>query len=304
MLEPFTLAALGGLSVALAAIALFRPASRVTRARHRLEDLTSATDDTVRVVDSGLAVRLFAPLVERAQAMMASLVPARVAGSIDAVLTRAGEPMSRSAFMSIWMSAGLGLPAALALMLLASGTLLSVMGMLTVVGATVAGLYLPWFWIRIRADARSSTVDRSLPDAIDLLVTNLEAGLGLQAAMLAVSDRFGGPLSGELAQVVRDVSVGQSREDSMMALAERAGGEDLRAFARAMAQAERNGIPIAGVLRNQSKEIRLKRQQRAREQAAKIPVKMTFGLALFIFPTIFLLILGPVALSAYDQFTG
>ena len=122
--------------------------------------------------------------------------------------------------------------------------------------------------------------------------------------MLAVTDRFAGPLSEELRQVVRDVSIGHSREEAMTALAERAAGDDLRVFARAMAQAERNGIPIAGVLRNQAKEIRLRRFQRAREQAAKIPVKMTIPMVLFIFPTIFLLILGPVAISVWDQFKG
>jgi len=302
MLGPLLLGLLAGSSVMFMTLALFRPASRITRARHRLERM-SATDDTVDVIESGMGRRLLGPVFARAGRKLGGLVPARIAASADALLRRAGHPMTRSSFLTIWFSLGVGLPAMLLMLFIATGDTAR-MSMLLVGVTAIAGLYLPWFWIRIRADARSKQVDRSLPDAIDLLVTNLEAGLGLQAAMLAVTDRFAGPLSEELRQVVRDVSIGHSREEAMTALAERAAGDDLRVFARAMAQAERNGIPIAGVLRNQAKEIRLRRFQRAREQAAKIPVKMTIPMVLFIFPTIFLLILGPVAISVWDQFKG
>ena len=259
--------------------------------------------DSVGVSESGRGRRLRGPVLGRVGRKLGGLVPARIAASADALLRRAGHPMTRSSFLTLWFSLGIGLPAMLLMLFIATGDTAR-MSMLLVGVAAIAGLYLPWFWIRTRADARSKQVDRSLPAAIDLLVTNLEAGLGLQAAMLAVSDRFAGPLSEELRQVGKDVRVGHSRAEAMAALAERAAGDDLRVFARAMAQAERNGIPIAGVLRNQAKEIRLRRFQRAREQAAKIPVKMTIPLVLFIFPTIFLLILGPVAISVWDQFKG
>ena len=147
-------------------------------------------------------------------------------------------------------------------------------------------------------------IERTLPDAMDLIVTNVEAGLGLQAAMLSVADRFEGPISVEFSRVVRDISIGRSREEALFDLASRTGVADMRLFAHAIAQAERTGISVGRVLRTHARENRERRQQRAREKAGKIPVKMTIPTAIFIFPTLLMIVLGPVALKAYEQFRG
>lgn len=159
---------------------------------------------------------------------------------------------------------------------------------------------LPWYLLRRRADRRVRQISRGLPQALDLIVTNIEGGLGLQAALLVVAQKVEGPIGEEFARATAEISVGVPRGEALMAMAERTGSDDVQAVARAIAQAERSGISIAQLLRARATEMRERRRLTAREQANKVPVKMTIPVVFFIFPTFFLLLLTPVALNAAE----
>jgi tight adherence protein C len=208
--------------------------------------------------------------------------------------------MSAESFLVLWAVLAFLAPTLLALFVVASKGSLSSMLIALILAFYGAGAYLPWYLLRRRAERRTRSIDRSLPDAIDLIVTSVESGIALQGAMLNVSRKFGGQIGSEFARVVTETSVGKSRPEALEAMAERTGSRDVRLFVRAVNQAEAMGISIGQVLRSQSAELRERRRQAAREQANKVPVKMTIPTVLFIFPTMFLLVIGPVALRAAD----
>jgi tight adherence protein C len=151
---------------------------------------------------------------------------------------------------------------------------------------------------------RTERMRRELPDAIDLLTISVEAGLAFDAALAQVARNTAGPLGQEFFRVLQEMQIGTGRTDALRALSERTDIDELRIFVAAMVQAEDFGIPIANVLRVQSKEMRTKRSQRAEEQAQKVPVKILFPLIFCIMPALFIVVLGPAAIQMIQQFRG
>ena len=233
-----------------------------------------------------------------------SLLPQRTVESVDSYLETAGRPMTLSTFLTLWAGAGIAAPLGIAMLTIVSTGGLSQNVLIVVAVWAGLGMYLPWMMLRRVAMKRSKEISKELPDAIDLIVTNIEAGLGLQAALMAVSQKFKGAIAEEFARAVKEISVGQPREEALMAMARRSRAREMFLFARAIAQAEQTGIPIAGVLRNHAAETRERRRQEAQEKAAKIPVKITLPTVLFMFPTLFLLLLGPIGIDIVDTFSS
>jgi tight adherence protein C len=145
---------------------------------------------------------------------------------------------------------------------------------------------------------------KTFPDALDLLTISVEAGLGFDAALAHVARNIEPPLSDEFARVLQEMQIGLGRAGALRALGERTTLEEMRGFVSAMVQADAFGIPIGKVLRVQSAEIRVKRRQRAEEQAQKLPVKILMPLIFFILPCLFIVVLGPAALSIIGMFSG
>jgi tight adherence protein C len=145
-------------------------------------------------------------------------------------------------------------------------------------------------------------MQRALPDALDLLSISVEAGLGFDAALSQVARNTEGPLAQELARVLQEMQIGLGRSAALRALGERSTLPDLRSFTSAMVQADSFGIPVGQVLRVQSAEIRLKRRQRAEEQAQKVPVKIMIPLVLFILPCLFIAVIGPAIIRMMSTF--
>jgi tight adherence protein C len=164
-----------------------------------------------------------------------------------------------------------------------------------------AGWYAPEWIVRSRAQERQKQVQTALPDSLDLMSITVEAGLAFDAALSRVATNLRGPLGEEFYRVVQEIQLGKSRGQALRDLADRSSVPDLRSFVAAMVQADSFGIPIARVLKVQSKEIRIRRRQRAEEQAQKLPVKIVFPVVLTIFPAIFVVLLGPAAISIYDN---
>ena len=161
------------------------------------------------------------------------------------------------------------------------------------------GYYLPEWILRSKSGKRQGTIRRALPDALDLLSITVEAGLGFDAAMARVARQAGGPLGEEMHRVLQEMQLGKSRAEALRDLGERSNVPELKSFVLAMVQADIFGVSIAKVLHVQANEMRIKRRQRAEEQAQKVPVKIIFPLILCIFPSLFVVLLGPAALTIY-----
>ena len=172
------------------------------------------------------------------------------------------------------------------------------------IGLAVLGFFLPNILLYQRAYDRSQTIQRELPDALDLLVISVESGLGFDAALAQVARNTQGPLAEEFFRVLQEMQLGTGRSDAMRALADRTDVTDLRGFVTAMVQADAFGIPIANVLRIQAREMRIRRSQRAEETAQKVPVKILFPLIFCILPALFIVILGPAAIQIMTAFSG
>ncbi len=301
-MSPIVLAILAGSTVTLLVFAIFR-GNKDVEVHRRLERLGN-DEDAVDVFELSFGERVLAPILGRVGGLGSSLLPQRMVQSVDSYLETAGRPMTLSTFLAIWGSAGIAVPLGLGLLnVVATGTVSQSLLIVLVIWAG-AGLYLPWMVLRRKAMQRSKAISKELPDAIDLIVTNIEAGLGLQAALMAVGEKFKGAISEEFGRVTNEISVGLPREEALLNMARRSRAREMFLFARAIAQAEQTGIPIAGVLRNHSAEMRERRRQEAQEKAAKIPVKITLPTVLFMFPTLFLLLLGPIALDIIDTFAS
>lgn len=165
----------------------------------------------------------------------------------------------------------------------------------------LAGFYLPDWMLRARAGKRQGVIRRNLPDALDLLSITVEAGLGFDGAMAKVAREMGGPLGEELHRVLQEMQIGRPRPDALRDLAERTAVPELKSFVLAMVQADVFGVSVTKVLHVQARELRIKRRQRAEEQAQKIPVKIIFPVLLCIFPALFVVLLGPPAITVYQN---
>src|SRR4029079_7625390 len=188
------------------------------------------------------------------------------------------------------------------LIVFASGVAIGPM-MLGIGGVIVLlGFYMPFYLIGSRAKARQHAIIKSLPDAFDLITTCVEAGLGLDAALARVAEKVERPFADELSRALRDIALGKSRRDALKELGDRTGVPDLISFTNAVIQAEAMGSSVGQVLRVQADQLRVKRRQRAEQAAYKAPVKMLFPLVMFIFPTLFIVILGPAIITIMQGF--
>ena len=175
---------------------------------------------------------------------------------------------------------------------------------LSLVLLSVLGYFGPDVYLNRRIEERRDSMRKDLPDMLDLLVISVEAGLGFDAALARVVGTVPGPLSEEFFRMLQETRVGVARRDAMRHLGDRSDVEELRSFLLAMMQAEAFGVAVARVLRVQAEEMRVARRQRAQEKAFAAPVKLVFPLVFCIFPSLFIVLLGPAAIQIYNTFTG
>ncbi|WP_336857598.1 type II secretion system F family protein [Sinomonas albida] len=168
----------------------------------------------------------------------------------------------------------------------------------------VLGYMLPDLMLLSRGMERQTQIQRDLPNTLDQLLISVEAGLGFEAALSRASSNGKGPFAEELVRTLQDMQVGRSRREAYLGLAERTTTPEVRSFVQAIVQADAYGIAISRVLRVQAKAMRVKRRQRAEEQAMKLPVKVLFPLLFFIFPVLFIAILGPAVINTLATLSG
>lgn len=160
----------------------------------------------------------------------------------------------------------------------------------------VMGFYAPVFWLGRKIKARQKAILKQLPDAMDLLTISVESGLGFDAAMQKVAQKWDNELARAFARVLSEIRVGKLRREGLRDMAARIEVPDFTNFIAAIIQADQLGVSIAKVLRIQSEQMRIKRRQRAEEQANQAPIKMLIPLAFLVFPSIFIVLLGPTVL--------
>lgn len=159
--------------------------------------------------------------------------------------------------------------------------------------ALVLGFFLPDYWLVNRIHARQKAILLAIPDVLDLLTISVKAGLGFDAALGKVVEKTEGPLTDEFRRALAEVRIGKPRRDALKEMVARTNVPALTNFIGAIVQAEQLGVAIANVLEVQSEQLRIERRQRAEEMAAKAPIKMLFPLVGCIFPSMFIVILGP-----------
>jgi tight adherence protein C len=285
--------AVGALAVALAllviSVAPARPLRGAARALAAIEDgytsVTRARADGRRA--DGATPGWLRSLGRR-------LSPSGAAAVLQRRLDLAGNPGSWTPDR-ILASKGIGL-----LLLCGVGTVYGLtighsigLAFIGLVVGGVVGFYLPDLLLYNAGLKRQARIQRALPDSLDMLTVCMEAGLGFDAAMAQVARNTTGPLAAELTRALQEVQIGQARNDALRAMLSRTTVPELRVFVAALVQAGDLGIPIAKVLREQAGEMRIRRRQRAEEQAQKVPVKIMFPLITCLFPALIVVVIGP-----------
>ena len=160
---------------------------------------------------------------------------------------------------------------------------------------------IPGIWLDKKIKARRKEIQLSLADAIDLLTISVEAGLGFDPAMQRVVEKWDNALTREFSRMLSEMRIGKSRREAMRELATRCNVDDLNVFISSIMQADQLGVSITQVLRTQSKQMRIRRRQRAEEAAHKAPIKMIFPMVLLIFPAMYVVIIGPAIPQILDS---
>jgi tight adherence protein C len=240
--------------------------------------------------------RFLRPAIERLGNLLSRSTPQKARQDLDNRLELAGRPgnLTPADFGAIRLVAAAIMGAVGLLLGILLGTVIYTVGGLAV--GAILGYYLPVLWLKQKVDARRAAIQRGLPDAMDLLVIAVDAGLGFDAALARVTDKYKNALSDMFAKVLREVSLGRPRLEAMDEMGRSSGVDDLHNFIQAIIQSEQFGTGIGKILRIQADEMRRKRRQRAQEKAAQATLKMMLPMVGCIFPTLWIVLLGPAAL--------
>jgi tight adherence protein C len=242
--------------------------------------------------------RTLRPLVARLSRMGSRLGGASSTDQAEKRLAMAGNPgdLRVADWMGVKLLVGIAVGAIMFIVfgLVALGIVSGIV--FGVVGVGI-GYLLPEFWLGGRIKSRQKIILKMIPDTLDLLTISVRAGLGFDAALAKVVEKLPGPLTDEFRRALAEVRVGKARRDALRDMVPRTNVQPLSNFIGAIIQAEQLGVSISKVLQIQSEQLRIERRQRAEEMAAKAPIKMLFPLVGCIFPSLFIVILGPAVIS-------
>jgi tight adherence protein C len=240
--------------------------------------------------------RVIRPAVARLGAALSRSTPAKARAELMNQLDLAGRPGNLTAedFRAIRLvAAALGGVGGLLLGLLLGNVVYTV---ISLAAGAFLGYFLPVLWLRQKVDAKRKEIQKALPDALDLLVITVDAGLGFDAALDRVTNKYKNALSDKFAQMLHEVSLGRPRLEALDEMGRSAGVDDLHNFVQAIIQSEQFGTGVAKILRIQGDEMRRKRRQRAQELGAQATLKMMLPMVGCIFPTLWIILLGPAIL--------
>jgi tight adherence protein C len=289
----------------LTAIGVFTNEARgVSKSLAIMQAFSTAPPEMQRELEPSFEERVLGPLADKVLGIARKFTADDHNERIRAKLEIAGNPPGWTPDR-VTSFKFLGFIAAFAIGFLA--TRLFGAGLLVTLGVcvmfAVAGYMAPNMYLYQKGYDRTHAMQRALPDAIDLLTISVESGLGFDAALSQVARNTDGPLSEEFARVLQEMQIGMGRGAALRALGDRTHVPEVKGFVSAMIQADALGIPVAQVLRVQSREIRTKRRQRAEEKAQQVAIKILIPLIFCILPCLFIAVLGPAGISIYESFS-
>jgi len=297
---PTTVIVIAGLAAFAVLLVTWGLAGRGPRdvVQQRLEQLVVQPKSLEEMeLQQPLGDRVLRPLVQRLSRIASRGDSGGLIARADAKLEKAGYPggLRGADWMGVKLLSTIVVGVVVALLMLLVGKIQ--LALLFGIAGAGLGYMAPEFWLGGRARKRSFAMVLQLPDALDLLTISVEAGLGFDAALAKVVEKMEGPLITEFRQALAEIRMGRTRRDALRDVVARADAQPVSNFIGAIVQAEQLGVPIAKVLQIQSQQLRVERRQRAEEMAAKAPVKMLFPMVGCIFPTIFIVILGPAIIT-------
>ncbi len=294
---------LGYLAAALIGLALFlvitglgrRPAADVP-------DDTEVLDTRTQVLQAPLGDRATRPVRDLLVSVGSRLRPSReVERGLNRKLDAAGLSLPPEAFYALKaVTAAAAILLAILIALLTTG-LADLRGIVGVVVAAVLGYLGPNLWLLHTRQARQQAIALDLPEGLDLLALTVRAGLGLEQGIAEVSREIPGPLGQELDRLLKEEQLGRTRREAIQAMKDRNPNEDLQRLTGALLHADKLGTPIGQTLTTQARELRRRRRARARERAGKAPVKLLVPLILFVFPAMFVVIIGPGVIGIIEN---
>ena len=251
--------------------------------------------------------RIVVPIAKKMGEFVMRFTPQNAITSMSKKLELAGNPgnMDPAVFFALRF---IGLPFGAIFLFLdriaSPGSLLDGKGLLLGLPAAVFGFYLPDIILKGRIDARQKEVRKAMPDALDLLTICVEAGLGFDAAMSKLYEKWENELGRAFGRVVREIQLGKLRREALRDMADRLGVTEMSSFVAAVIQSEQLGVSMAQVLRIQADQMRVRRRQLAEEEAHKAPIKMLLPMAIFIFPALCIVLMTPAILILIQQGAG
>jgi len=301
---PFLLAlALGG-SIVLIFMGLASPRT-IDPVQARLDQFASRQVLTLEEIEltEPFFERVIKPLIQGIAGFIGRLTPRYNVENLRHRLELAGNPYNwgSAEFLGVrGLSALICGVLPFGLLLLARAPLPNLLLFTTILGAL--GFYLPLIWLGRKIKRRQGEILKALPDALDLLTITVEAGLGFDAAMNKVTEKWDNELSWAFARTIAEIRMAKGRKAALRDMADRAEVAELTSFVAAIIQADQLGVSIARVLRIQSEQMRIRRRQRAEELAQQAPIKMMIPLTFLIFPAILVVLLGPAIPKLRDTF--
>ena len=294
------LALIGGAGVLIFFIGLARTPSSNTslNVQQRLAAYGGEKQLTVEEIElqRPFSERVLRPAIERLGSMLSRSTPQKARQDMLNRLELAGRPynLTPEDFVAVRLvAAALTGAIGFGIGLLLGNVIYLVIAL---AGGVILGYYLPVIWLRQKVDGRRTEIQKGLPDALDLLVICVDAGLGFDAALARVTDKYHNALSDLLTKALREVSLGRPRLEALDEMGRNSGVEDLHNFIQAVIQSEQFGTGIGKILRIQADEMRRKRRQRAQEKGAQATLKMMLPMVGCIFPTLWIILLGPALL--------
>ena len=281
-------------SAALAVHYLF--AREMHPARRRILETTDrSAARPVTAVDGSFVERMVWPAFTHFGELLGRLLPANLVKSVQVLLVQAGQPMTLQTFLTFWFTMA---SASVIFVVLILGPSFSIGRLIIWGGFCLAfGFTVPYALLSRRAKRRRRQIERALPDGLDLLLSSVEAGLGLDAAFALVAERTKGPLAETFIDYLRQVGLGRSRRDALADIAQRTGAQGLVKLSAIVNQASEVGSSISDILRIQASELRAERRIRAQEAAQKVPVMMAIPLALCFLPAMVAVVVVPSLLN-------
>lgn len=283
--------------------AIFAPAAKTVSVSERVKKVhRGAVMRNEEELDRSFFERVLVPMSDAFAKMFGRYTPTSITQDSAKLLSEAGltNYLSGAQLAGFSWILFLVIPTLIWLVYLASPISAAYKLAFIVLGALI-GIRLPTMLLRIRATRRKEKIVKALPFAYDLLGISVEAGMGFDGAMAAVTDRSRGPLTEEFSRTLTEIRLGKPRNQALIDLGNRTGVDDLRSFVSAVSFISDLGGSLTDVLRVQAEAMRVKRRQRAEEKAMKAPVKMMIPLVFFIFPALFVVILGPAVISIQDK---